>query len=59
MDDVEQAKALIQAIRRAKHVDEQNGQDETATDLTNALKMYVLSWPLRVCERVLTVLQAI
>ena len=41
MDDPDQARELIRAIRKAKHVDEGAGDDETAVDLTNALKMYV------------------
>ncbi|KAK5123899.1 hypothetical protein LTR85_002095 [Meristemomyces frigidus] len=39
MDDVEVAKKLVKDIRRAKHVDDPAGEDETAVDLTNALEM--------------------
>lgn len=41
MEDVERAKELIKEIRRNKHVDDPGGENETAVDLTNALKMCV------------------
>ncbi|KAK5675793.1 hypothetical protein LTS10_011524 [Elasticomyces elasticus] len=39
MDDPVEAKALIEQIRRAKQVDNIDGENENASDLENALKM--------------------
>ncbi|TKA63588.1 hypothetical protein B0A55_10316 [Friedmanniomyces simplex] len=39
MDDLGEAKALIEQIRRAKQVDLVDGENENASDLENALKM--------------------
>lgn len=41
MDDVNEAKELIEKIRRARRVDENGEEDANAADLSNALRMQV------------------
>lgn len=41
MDDVNEAKELIESIRRARRVDEGGEEDANAVDLSNALRMQV------------------
>lgn len=41
MDDVNEAKGLIEKIRRARRVDESGEEDANAADLSNALRMQV------------------
>ncbi|RMY18358.1 hypothetical protein D0867_05381, partial [Hortaea werneckii] len=41
MDDVNEAKELIEKIRRARRVDESGEEDANAADLSNALRMQV------------------
>ncbi len=45
MDNVDEAKELIQSIRKAKNVDNDDGSDESANDLEKALNLCVVLQP--------------